>query len=266
MSVTAEAMLVSPELAKEWLRQNTSNRRPSEKVVERYSRDMAAGRWIFNGEAVKIASSGKILDGQQRLMAVVKADTEVLMMVVMGLDETTQASMDQGRARTVADNLTIAGEPNASILASLGRRVWQWDQGNDRFTNHVTPTKAEVVATIQKYPSLRRSAEIGGRTANTYRVAPASVVGTAHHILSPIAPGIAAEFFAQYETGADLRPGHPVLALRNRLSRDKLASKNVPFHLAVALFIRAWNGVVEDRLMDRLVHTAEENMPEISRP
>ena len=265
-NLNARVVTVTPQMAAELLRENTRNRNISDRVVESYARDMAAGRWVLNGEAVKVSVTGRLLDGQQRLTAVVKAGVSVDMVLVSGLPEAAQDTMDQGRRRSFADQLAIHGESNTTVLGSIARRVFQWDQGNTRFSTGATPTAAELAAVLDKHPSLRRSAEVGARTAQAFRATSGTVVGTSHHLLGRVDPEgkFLPEFFALFESGAGLPAGHPVLALRNRFVRDRMASKRVPFHLAVALFIRAWNGQVEGRTMDRLVQTADEPMPPIT--
>ena len=46
-------------------------------TVTAYAEDMAAGRWKENGETIKFDSEGRLIDGQHRLAAVVKANTPI---------------------------------------------------------------------------------------------------------------------------------------------------------------------------------------------
>lgn len=82
---TAVVIDVTPELARVWLRANTRNRNTRERAVTEYARDMVAGHWNLNGEAIKFAYDGSLLDGQHRLRAVIEADATVQMLVVVGL-------------------------------------------------------------------------------------------------------------------------------------------------------------------------------------
>ncbi|MDO0930218.1 hypothetical protein QQY66_00225 [Streptomyces sp. DG2A-72] len=55
---------VSPALARHWLTEhNTHNRSLRPRVVAAYARDMHAGRWMDNGETIKFAADGTLLDG-----------------------------------------------------------------------------------------------------------------------------------------------------------------------------------------------------------
>lgn len=251
---------VTPQLAKSWLKENTHNRNLNEKLVNDYARQILAGEWRLNGEAIKRAKDGRLLDGQHRLAAIVLTGVSVQLLVIEELDPELQDTMDAGRKRSTSDVFSINGEANANNLAVVARKIWMWDRGSHRFPSSPNPSTTELKAVVEKYPSLRRSAEVGTRTAMNFRATRGSVTGTAHHLFLQIDPDLTAEFFAQLASGAELKTGHPVLALRNRLTQDKIMQKKVPFHLGVALYIRAWNGRREDRDMARLVHTAEEPM------
>lgn len=254
-------LLVTPEMASEWLRNNPRNRPLNLRVVDDYARTMTRREWVLNGEAVKISSDGTLLDGQHRLSAIVKSGIAVKMLVLFEMDPETQDTMDGGRRRTVGNVLAIHGESNVNVVGAVARRVWHWDQGNKRFANFQNPSTAELLKVLSKYPSIRRSAEIGTRTNKSYRPAGASVTGFAHHLLLPIDDGDCAVFFAQLETGAELHQGHPILTLRSRLQRDRDTQKRVPFHTAVAMYVRAWNALREGRDLSAIIQAPEANIP-----
>jgi len=256
-----EILAVTPAMAEAWLKNNPRNRTVSEKLIKAYARDMSEGNWVLNGEAVKVSETGQLLDGQQRLAAVVLAGTTIPMVVVSGLPRQAQDTMDMGRKRSLGDVFAIHGENNYNQLAAITRRAWMWDAGNYRFTTKETPTAQELQATLEKFPSLRRSAEVATRTFVSFRPSSAASTGTAHHILNMVSESDAAEFFARFAVGADLPKDHPILTLRNRLMTDSAARKNNPFHVRVALFIRAWNALREGRELSRLVQGPNDDMP-----
>jgi hypothetical protein len=260
--VHIEIVDMTPELAAQLLKSNVKNRNLNAKTVAAYARAMGRGDWMSNGEAFKVARDGTVLDGQHRAAAVVASGVTLeKALLVTDLDPASQDTMDSGRKRTTADALSIHGMGNANVLSAVARRAWMWDRGNYKFVNTEIPTTSEVMETIDKYPSLERSAEIGTRTNNSYRPAGATATGVAHHLFHQLDEGTAAEFFAQLGTGAGLDDGHPVLTLRNRLVRDKVAGKVLTTPLALAYFIRSWNAVREYRTLAVIVHTAAEPMP-----
>lgn len=232
---------VTPAMATEWLRKNDHNRKINPKTVSDYARQMTEGYWVLNGEAVKIAEDGSLLDGQHRLMAVIESNTVVEMLVILGLESDTQDTMDTGRKRNTADKLSIEGVPNSTLVAAISARAWMWDRGNFRFAAAQRPSIREAVAVLEQYPHIHRSAEIGSRIVQSYRPTTGSITGTAHHLFVQIDPDLTAEFFTQLGTGANLKGDHPVLSLRTRLANDKYNVRKVPFHQGLGFYIRAWN-------------------------
>ncbi|MEU3282939.1 hypothetical protein [Streptomyces antibioticus] len=256
-----EIMAVTPELATKWLKQNTRNRNARKRAVSDYARDMAAGQWRLNGEAIKFAADGTLLDGQHRLMAVIEADVAIPLMVVTGLPNDTQETMDAGRKRTTADTFSLRGETNAAVLAAVLKKVWLWDQGDYKFGQNYSPTTAECAALLQERPEIYRSVEIAARVHQAFRYLPKSVVGTAHHVLSRIDVDEAVWFFCRVGDGADLPVSHPVLALRSRVMTDRAENRKVPDHQHMAYLIRAWNAVRSDRPLTRIQQPADAPMP-----
>jgi len=248
---------VTPEAAAIWLRNNTRNRPISDRLVSEYARDMAAGAFLFNGEAIKIAEDQTLLDGQHRLAAVVRSGVTIKFLVIQGLPIEAQDTMDTGRRRTAGDQLAIHGEAYSRNLAAIARRVWQWEAGNTRFLTTQSPTNSEILATVTKHATLGRSAEVGHRIATSFRPSRSAVTGMAHHLFLDIDQNLTAQFFARLETGADLSKGHPVLTLRDRLTQDKILQRKIAYHQSVRYFIVAWNALREDREITLIKQAAD---------
>lgn len=252
---------VTPATAKDILRGNTHNRNLRDKYVAILARDMAEGRWFSNGETIKVATDGTVLDGQHRLQAAILADyTMQDVVLVLDLPVEAQATIDIGRGRSAADNLGLSGYKNAAVLASTARRAWQWEHENWKFSNTTSPTHTEIADFAANNPRIQRSAEIASSTYHSFRSSKQSVTGTAHFILLGIDPAATALFFAQFAHGAGLEEGHPVLTLRNRFMNDRALGKKNPFHQDIGLTFRAWNAVREGRTLLKILHTATEPM------
>jgi hypothetical protein len=263
VSVESTVTTIGPAEAEMLLKGNDRNRNLNERIVSELARAMVNGEWRFNGEAVKIAEDGTLLDGQHRLSAIVKAGATIPVLLVTGLPVETQETMDLGRKRTTADAWKINGETNVNVLAAVARKAWMWEHENQKFSPHTAPTPGELKAFLGDNPSLRRSAEIGVRVNHQFRPANATNTGVAHHLFQAIDQDQAAEFFAQLETGAKLDVGYPVLTLRDRLMRDRAAQKRVPAFVEVAYFIKAWNAVRESRELGVILQTADNLIPKI---
>lgn len=232
-------MDVTPEQAKEWLNSNVHNRNVRPAVVHAFARDMAAGRWHLNGESIKLANSGLVLDGQHRLHAQVEADATVTYVIVTGLADDVQQTIDIGTRRSTADQLHLRGEKQASALAATLRRAVMWDEGYKTNTGAYRPTQLEINEYLRRWPGIRASVEIADR-GRRYVAAPGSVLGLCHHVLNRIDPEACREFFEMLIEGVGLQYGHPVHALRKRLAEDS-SGERINETYALGYVLKAWN-------------------------
>lgn len=101
--------IITPEIAKNCLEKNYGNyRKPVRSKVESYAKDMSSGNWKNNGESIKFSKSGKLVDGQHRLMAIVMSGSQVPMFVVYGIDDDVDI-FDIGMVRTTSQILSASG-------------------------------------------------------------------------------------------------------------------------------------------------------------
>lgn len=107
--MNAAVETITPELAQIYLARNTKNyRRINQRTVEEYAKDMAAGRWAENGECIKFHADGRLLDGQHRLRAIIKAGCPIKMLVVHGITA-DDSVIDVGRGRTARQIIEANG-------------------------------------------------------------------------------------------------------------------------------------------------------------
>jgi hypothetical protein len=233
---------VTPELAQEWLTRNTRNRVPKPKRIEAFARDMQAGRWLENGDAIRFAGDHQLLlDGQNRLFGVVLSGVTVRMLVVTGLPVEAQATMDTGTSRSFADTLQIKGEVSPNMLAATTRRCLLWTEGV--YSARSAPrahTIGELDEFLAENPGVYASANVGNRVRRMVPL-PGSVIGLCHWLFMQRSADDANEFCARLSDGAALPVGSPILTLRNRLIRDRDTSNRLSDMEQLALVIRAWN-------------------------
>lgn len=118
-----EVSMVSPEMAAKFLADNASfQRKIRVGVVRDLANSITRGEWQLTHQAVAFDINGKLIDGQHRLNAVVRANMSVPMLVVRGVDATCFKVIDVGVKRTIADALMI-GSREASIVSRIGRTI-----------------------------------------------------------------------------------------------------------------------------------------------
>lgn len=117
----AEVKTITPELAKEYLRHNDSNRALRRTRVLQYAHDMKEGKWNLTGQGITFGKDGNLLDGQHRLHAVVFSGVSVDFLVVTDAD--TVATYDCGLTRSMVDRFKLAGNGNGPIYTAAGQAV-----------------------------------------------------------------------------------------------------------------------------------------------
>lgn len=132
--IRAEVETITPELAADLLSRNMQNRPISQQRVRKYMAAMLAGKWLCNGEAIKISIDGKLLDGQHRLTSIIQANRAIKMMVVRGLNNDVIPTLDTGKVRTAGDVLAITGGVNpteARVLAGAVRTLILYEKADN---------------------------------------------------------------------------------------------------------------------------------------
>jgi hypothetical protein len=94
---------VTPETAQQWLKHNDYNRPLNQRLVEKYARQMRAGKWRRTHQGIAFDSRGMILDGQHRLMAIVRSGQVIPMLIFLNENLTVHESIDGGKTRSLLD-------------------------------------------------------------------------------------------------------------------------------------------------------------------
>ena len=242
-AVRQERITVTPELAKQWLARNDGNRPLRYAFAAQLARDMTAGTWALNGETVKIAADGTLLDGQHRLTACILAEVPFETFVVTGLPREAQKTIDTGAKRKMADVLYLSGEKNAVVLAAATRWAVVWDRGARvrQRGGEAEPTHAEIGAYLDSHPELREAASFSVRAREHMRSLRPAVFAMAWLLFNRKDPGQAEEFLGRLLDGADIGAGHPVHTLRARIWKAREADERLTEHEQLFMLVLAWN-------------------------
>lgn len=99
---------VTPELAAEWIKRNTSNRKLMLAQVDALASSIKRGDWRVTHQGIAFGADGMLYDGQHRLHAIIKSGVAVQVRVTRGLSLETRDAIDTGTTRRAADVLAIA--------------------------------------------------------------------------------------------------------------------------------------------------------------
>lgn len=258
MAVLTKVVQIDPELAASWLALNTNNRPVRERVVRRYAEDMAKGRWKLNGESIKLNGT-RLLDGQHRLMAIVQSNVSVPMYVIEGLDSDVFETIDTGMKRTASDALSITGATNQTQVASA--ITFYYLIVNDLVKVPRYPTNSEIVDIYKDHPGIADAVRAASRVST---LIPISVFAALYYIFTMKDPDIAESFLNKLQTGDNLSPDSPILHLRNRMvTKKKNPSHRTERFLIAGYVIKSWNAYRQNKPMQRLTMSFEEDLPSI---
>ncbi len=238
-----QEMWVDPALAEQWLGFNDDNRKRKDVAIRAFAADMKQGRWRLNGECIKFAGSPddpiKLLDGQNRLYAVVLSQTRQRLGVFFYVPDESQITMDSGTKRSFGDNLTMRGVKNSAIVAAVVGLAIKQQQG--RLTNgQLMATTIAQEQFLEEHPEIVQSAGVASRFFTKSDVAP-SIVGYTHWLFARIDPVEALQFWQDAAEKIGLPAGDPVLTMTSLFANMRRAQRSVPIQQQVSAVIRAWN-------------------------
>jgi len=258
--VTGSVWDISPDLAKKLIANNSINRPVNRKHADRIAKDMASGRWQLNGEAIVISRSGKVLDGQHRLLAVIKSGVTIRVFVVTGVEDDAMSSLGGAQRRSAGNVLAMHGYSNANALSGVTRQFALLEAGLPGAKLPISPM--EEMELIAKHPAIEKAT----RWISSNPVIRRSAVGAAYaYLLVKCAncgadPGPVDDFFEQLKSGVGMSASSPVYALRGRLERLAHGNCNDNREL-IGLVFKAWSlhkrGVKVSRL------TMDGSIPEV---
>jgi len=259
--------LITPSIAKAYLEANINNRKVSEVTVNRYINDMKNGKWKEDtGEPIKIAKSGRILDGQHRLLALVKSQCSIYFHVATGLDESVFDVLDTGKSRNASDAFQVAGIKNSNTLPSIITMCYHLQNGIKKGTS-IKLTNAEVLKMY--YDDEMFWQKITSQTNSYYesfaRMINPSLIGGIYSHLYRISPELSKNFMDQLCVGINC--SNIVNKLRNVLMKDKLALRKIAINHKIALIIKAWNIWIDGSNVKLLkFDTVQEEYPTAKKP
>lgn len=275
MRKKSEFKLLGPADAREMLKLNTHNRRLNERNVLVWAQEMEEGRWRSNGESLKISESDVLLDGQNRMsaLALQREDMRLEFLVVTGLPDEVQSTMDQGESRSLAQQLTLAEiEADKSLAAGL-RLHLLWTKGL-LFLDTKNSRRYTTAPAMVDYAKNHAGTLELMRSARRYRGAPLkeSLTLVAFAVLSEqhSIEG-AQQFFQGMLDGVNLSPGSPILALRNRLINIRADRIRVTNQTLLGYVVQAFNAWSAGRPMAKVQRPKDgywtaENFPKVKPP
>jgi hypothetical protein len=241
--------LITPAYAKELLEKNTCNRRLKLANILKYAKDIANGQWRETGEAIKFSKTNVLLDGQHRLLAVIKANVPTYFHIAFGLEDSTLPFLDTGSSRSAADVFKIKGIKYSNKIPSIIAFYNLLSDG--KFNRLQKNYKANNNELLEQYELEANYWEVIARQSDNYYTAFSKALSPSH------IGGFSAFFYElnetkglafMYQLCTGLSIDNNVVALlRNKLYSDKIAVRKMPLNLKIALVIKTWNFFVSNQ-------------------
>ncbi len=253
-----EVERITPHQAGKYLERNRMNRPRSKATSREYARQMLAGQWLMNAEAIKFDWNGDLVDGQHRLQAIQIANRPVEMLVVRGLDPEVFKTIDTGRVRKSADLLALRGIRNQFVFAAAFRLLYRFmirDKSNHRISN------TDLLEYVDKHPKLIEWGWEMMRNPYECRLITASFRVYFFYIAAHVNERKARSFMEAFAAGKDSKsaPGR----LHYRLREVMAEVVPPPAKVRHAWLLLAWNAYLNDDVPQRLSRTLDE-IPDFS--
>jgi len=254
-----------------------TNRPTSTRLINGYAVEMLKGRWHLTHQGIGFDVNGHLVDGQQRLMALVQAATigamdgdkeyssdpklKIKSQVTYGLDPAVFPYLDRGKTRTSDQILAMSGYSNSATFAATARLVYLFMNFDQKVWKYVRVTPEEIIEIVEKY-ELEKYMTVGYQISSVGMIKSSAMAG--YFVCKNAYPdGPHEEFVHGVYTGADLAFDDPRLALRNHMIRSATTfekqRRDASEHLA--LYIKSWNLFVEGKRRQVLVFRSNEKMP-----
>lgn len=225
------------------------------------------GEGSLNGDTIKFAVSGRLLDGQHRLEACVAAGQPIVSVVVEGLEDTVMSTIDIGTKRRASDALSIAGKPDNRLLADAATWVFRIIRGAQSVRFRHPPTVVQLVSIVDEYPELQSSlAQVHSRNFNK-TIGFTAMFTAIHALASHSMKAEANEFIEQLGSGVGFESTEdPILKLRQmmlRMKAEKVRKRVEPWNV-YGCAVKAWNAYVAGEQIGVLRMAEFERWPVIA--
>lgn len=249
--MTMKTILITPVIAAQMLQNNVSNRRLSPGNVKYIEGQLRKNNWKLTPESIIFSESRRLLDGQNRLNAIIKSGVSAECTVIINAPDDIFDVLNTGKNRSAADTLHVAGFKNETIKSSIISTVLNYKKGLIR--SHLSESgsrkdkisNADILAFNEENEAVLHP--ISNKAFAYYKdfgaVKP-SFVGGMLYILTHIhrAPESKVyEFFDVLTLGNNAPSDHPAMRLRKMLIDDLASTKKLQSSSKLAYFIEAWN-------------------------
>lgn len=257
-----------------------TNRPVNPDTVDRYAKQMLRREFPLTHQGLAFNVEGELVDGQQRLLALVKAATEgfpssdpkrnldpdptvtFTTKITWDMPVEVMRYIDIGRNRGRADLLALNGEVNRHLLGTVLNLLYLYFRVKPENWYGTRMATDEMFDILEEHPGVRDAVRMAtvGRVQKV--IAASSVAAFAYVAGRVYRDAPLREFLYGLGSGEDLTAGDPRLALKNmmeRIHRDK--RKKIDNIEQFMLLLKAWNYWLMGRPLKEIAIKAGESFP-----
>lgn len=255
---TVEIVTIDGNMAKSLLSGNKKNRSLSKKTVDKYAAALKKQEWQLNGETIKIAPDGRIIDGQHRLNAILQSGVPMTTYVAYDIPEACFYTIDTGKNRSGSDILKINGvEKYTTMKAATLRIIDGLNSGlnTQKASRFHTISSAKLLDVYSDLPAFDEDLNQAGKLKNAVSLFGAASVGVLYYMAGRKNSEQRDLFFRSLNSGENLMSGSPILAARNKIVNSKIADEPLTPAEKLNLLISAWNNYRKDNSVSYLKYS-----------
>jgi len=270
-NVTINIEHITPDIAEQMLIANIRNRDTKKEPLKKA---LLNGEWVLNGATIVFSDEGILLDGQHRLKACVDTGVPIDAIVVRGIADDTQETMDTGVKRSLADWIKMNGYPNSPVVASIAVALYRADRLGTEFAftpanNSEATLKSQIRFFVDNYEN--RIQPLSIKAQPLYRKYKRTGVSMWAAVIEILENGSADEddvnLFLKQLMGSAV-PCQSVLTLKNKLEANSKSTKgHLPTKTIAAYVIKTFNAYMRGEdikcLMFRVGGAHPEDFPTV---
>jgi hypothetical protein len=246
--MTTKIVKINAAIAAEMLKSNIDNRAEAKAHVRFLKDQMIAGKWKFTADPIKISKTGRVLDGQHRLMAIIESNTEHDFLICYDLDNEIFDVLDTGKNRSAGNVLSIKGFENYVSVAALSKMIIRYNSG--QYSGLLTgfggvggrkPVTNQDILAFAESNDLMPYLRFGSVLNDKCKLLTRTVYAFFYYLFTNIDEQSANIFFEKLVTGVGLTHKDPILYLRNKLIEDMGANNKMNARSKMGYVLKCWN-------------------------
>lgn len=237
-----EKKTITPALAKALLENNTNNRNCNQNTITMYANSMKKGIWKEDTfELIKISKNNRILDGQHRLYAIIKANLPINFHIAYNVDDSVFDVLDTGKKRNAGDVFKINNVKNSRVVPSIIQLYFSLKNNYHIRSCQLLKSNSELILIYEENCNFWDS--VATKTLTWYhnfsKILAPQFVGGLYAYFNDINKDDASNFMDELTNGTT--DNKAILILRKRLIDDKVSIRKLNPEIRLALIIKTWN-------------------------